>query len=58
MKTWVNENYPEKLSYDQLRQAVREAWEQITPEFLGNLIAEMPRRCQAVINADGVHTQY
>lgn len=58
MKDYVAENYPEKLSYDQLRGAVKTAWESITPEFLGNLVAEMPARCAAVIAANGMHTRY
>ena len=55
MKDYIAENYPEKLSYDRLRDAVRDAWDQITEEYLGNLIAEMGARYQAVIDA---HTRY
>ncbi len=58
MKDWISDNYPEKLSYDQLRTAVQEAWEVITPEFLMDLINQMPERCAAVINAQGGHTRF
>jgi len=34
MKDYIALNFPEKLSYDQLRAAVKESWEEITPEFL------------------------
>ena len=52
------DNYPDKLLYDQLRQAVKDAWESISSEFLGNLIAEMPARYAAVIDARSIHTRY
>ena len=58
IKDYIADNYPEKLKYDQLRNAVREAWDQITVEYLRNLIAEMPARCRAVIDAQGAYTRY
>ncbi len=58
MKDWIADNYPEKLSYDQLRAAVQEAWEVMTPETLMDLIQEMPKRCEAVIDAEGRHTRF
>ena len=58
MKDWIQNNYPEKLSYDELRGAVMAAWDHIPTEFLSDLIDSMPTRCQAVIDADGRHTKY
>ena len=46
----------DKLSYDQLRQAIREALDSITAEQLQELIDSMQQRCQNVINAQGGHT--
>ncbi len=55
MKDWIQEHYDDqdKLSYNTLRKAVREAWDAVTPEQLNKLIEFMRARCQAVIAADG-----
>lgn len=37
---------------------IQEAWKQIKPETLINLVDSMPRRCQAVIDAKGYPTKY
>lgn len=37
-KDWIEANYPEKLSYDPLRHAVKEAWDRITAEELRELV--------------------
>lgn len=58
MKDWIQENYTEKLSYDQLRGAVMAAWDQISEQFLDDLVNLMPARCEAVILANGMHTRY
>jgi transposase len=63
MKDYIERHYPDleggrQLSYDQLREVVREAWDSITIEDLRELINSMPARCQAVINARGGHTKY
>lgn len=58
MKDYIQENYPEKLSYDRLRTAVQEVWEYITPDTLKDLMDSMPERCQAVLDANGKHTEY
>ncbi len=58
MKDYIAANFPENMTYDQLRAAVYEAWESITPEFLHDLLDEMKKRCEAVITAQGGHTQY
>jgi ketohexokinase/beta-glucosidase len=60
MKSWIELHYDEhdKLSYDQLRQTVRETWDAVTPFQLDDLINSMSARCQIVINAKNRHTKY
>jgi hypothetical protein len=58
MKNYLQENYPEKMSYDSLRVAVKTAWEVVGASELDSLIAQMPDRCQAVIDANGLFTRY
>ena len=59
MKDYMERTYGDaKLSYDQLRVAVREAWDTISIEQLDRLIDSMPERCAAVIAARGGHTKY
>lgn len=58
MKDYIATNFPENMTYDQLRAAIYEAWESITPEFLHDLLNEMKKRCEAVITAQKEHTQY
>ena len=58
MKNWIQDNYGEKFSYDELRGAVDAAWEHISTEFLNDLVDSMQARCEAVIRANGMHTEY
>jgi len=60
MKDWIQERYGhhDKLSYDVLRKAVREAWDAVTAEQLDELIDSMHARCQAVIDSDGKQTRF
>lgn len=62
MKDWIGEqylkSYDRKLSYDQLREAIRAAWDAIPTEYLDQQIDLMQARCQAVIDAQGGHTPY
>ncbi len=58
MKNYLQKHYPEKMSYAKLREAVRAAWEAVPDSFLNKLIASMPARCQAVIDAEGRFTKY
>ena len=59
MKDWIDERYGEKkLTYNLLRSAVREAWDAVPDDFLNQLIDDMPKRCKAVIRADGKHTPF
>jgi len=59
MKDYIQEHYPDvHRSYKKLRSAVQEAWESVTHKRVKELIREMPDRCQAVINANGMYTKY
>lgn len=58
MKDWIYKYYPEKISYDLLRKAVREAWDAVPQEELVSLVESMTARCQAVIDANGLHIPF
>jgi transposase len=60
MKDYIEDKYglEENPPYDRLRLYVQEAWDAVPEEWLRELIAEMPRRCRAVIEANGMHTRY
>lgn len=55
MKIWLQENYGKNFTYDQLRAAVRAAWDAMLESLLQELIDSMSARCQAVIDANGLH---
>ncbi len=42
----------------QLFQILQQAWGNIREEVIDGLISSMPRRCAAVIKAEGWHTKY
>jgi len=59
IKDYIQEKYPQiHRSYPRLKAAVLEAWNSITNEEIIELIASMPARCKAVIEAEGWHTKY
>jgi transposase len=58
MKDYLQDNFPERMTYPQLRAAVQEAWDSITVDRLNELIDSMHDRCQAVIDANGMQTPY
>jgi ketohexokinase/beta-glucosidase len=58
MKNYLQDNYPEKMSYDNLRAAVKDAWEKVGEFEFRELIEQMRDRCQAVIDANGRFTKY
>jgi len=41
-----------------LKNALQAAWSNICPRVTANLVDSMPRRLQAVIDANGMHTKY
>jgi transposase len=45
-------------SYKKLREVVEEAWNTVAHEDILELIRSMPKRCQAVIDAKGWHTEF
>lgn len=58
MKNYVAENFPEIMSYNRLRDAVKEAWDKVSEYDLKELVDSIHDRCQAVIDANGKHTRY
>jgi hypothetical protein len=46
------------MSYDRLREAVKDAWEKVGRFQLEELIGSMQERCQAVIDANGLFIKY
>jgi predicted RNA-binding protein with PUA-like domain len=59
MKDYIFNKYGDvQLSYNQLRVAVKEAWESITEYQLKELIQSMKKRCEDVIEANGGHTKW
>jgi hypothetical protein len=55
MKDYIEDKWglDEKPSYNKLRSYVKEAWEALPESYLKELLASMPARCQAVIDANG-----
>jgi hypothetical protein len=60
MKDYIEDKWglEEKPSYDRLRRYVKEAWDALPNEYWKELLASMPARCQAVIDANGMHINY
>lgn len=58
MKDWMQDKYPENMMQIETRRAVQMAWWAFGQELLDDLIDQMPGRCQAVIDANGMHTRY
>ena len=48
----------ENPSYDKLRKYVEEAWDALPESYLEELLASIPAGCQAVIEANGMHTKF
>jgi transposase len=60
MKDWIEERYSEaairKMSYDRLREVVRNAWNAwnaIDDQYLDELLDTMQKRCEDCYNTDG-----
>ena len=58
MKNYLQDHFPEIMGYDQLRSAVKEAWDKVGAFEFKALVESMPERCQAVIDANGFFTKY
>ncbi len=58
IKNELQENYPEKMNYDQLRAAVKAIWDAIPDDDVRDLICTMRQRCEAVIVANGLFTRF
>lgn len=58
MKNYIQGHYPEfergsQRPINEVRVIIQEAWESITSQQLLRLMESMPRRCQAVVEANG-----
>lgn len=59
MKDYIKRVYGDvQLSYNRLREAIREAWDSITEQQLKELLETMRERCQDVIDAQGGYTKW
>ena len=58
MKNYLQDNFQENMSYDRLREVVKEAWANVGLHEFRELVESMPARCQAVIDANGLFTKY
>ena len=58
IKNYLQDNYPENMSYDRLRVAVKDAWDKVGRFEFEELINSMKSRCQAVIDANSLFTKY
>jgi len=58
MKNYQQDNYPENMNYNRLREAVKDTWNKVGQHEFEVLINSMPARCQAVIDANGLFTKY
>jgi transposase len=58
MKAMVRRRTPPPPNLKVLEKYVKEAWEDIPPEYYKKLIESMPRRIEAVINANGHSISY
>jgi hypothetical protein len=52
---WIFKHCPEKVGYDELRLAVKGAWETFPIDALQDLVRGMGKHRQAVIDAHGGH---
>jgi transposase len=43
---------------EDFKRKLKEEWAKITPDTLRKFVSSMPRRIQAVLDADGKHTKY
>jgi transposase len=59
MKDWIQDHYDDTLlRWDELREAVEAAWDALPATYLPEELSKVPARCQAVIDANGMHTRY
>ncbi len=60
MKDYIEDRWgwDSNPNYNSLRIYVIEAWEALLTDFLKDLLASMPERMAAVIEAQGIHTRF
>ena len=59
---WAQMKHKQKkeqaTSAERLKRIARKVWKGISSEYLKKIYKSMPRRMQAVIDAEGSHTKY
>lgn len=58
LKDCVKARLPAPETLGQLKQALQEEWQQISQEYIQNLILSMPRRLETVTHKRGGNTPY
>ena len=58
IKHQLQEEFPERMTPTQLKEAVQQTWDDLEFPYLSDLLDTMPARMQAVIGANGMHTKY
>jgi hypothetical protein len=58
MENFIARNTTAQTRYDELRDVVVATRESISDNALQELIDRMPERCQAVIDANGMHIPF
>jgi hypothetical protein len=60
MKDYIQLHYGnlDNPSYDRLREIVNEAWQEVSSDWLTELINTMHQRCEDVIQSKGGHTKW
>ncbi|RKF58479.1 hypothetical protein GcM3_181011 [Golovinomyces cichoracearum] len=56
IKNYLQDNYPNVMSYDQIRTVIKDLWRLVGEELFKDLIESIPARYQAVIDANGLFT--
>jgi hypothetical protein len=46
------------MTYNKLQEAIKDAWEKVSSFIFKELIKSMLKRCQAIIDVNGLFTKY
>jgi hypothetical protein len=59
IKDWIQEHYDDNLrAYNTLQETIVAAWNAVSKTYLLELLKSIPARCQAVVDANRMHTRY
>lgn len=54
----IHRRDPRPVTVPELKEAIFEEWDKLTPEDIGGLTESMPERLEALRKAEGGHTEY